>query len=152
MDPSDRKARFYARTMHTPDDPARAALRSALREMSRALIPLHRGLIEATKSDYSFAYSPIDTPAELLRLVQADPFFEWLKPVTTLIVDIDEIVRTDFQNSDVKAIVERAERMFGGDAENKFSSRYVPILQRDVDVAIFHADVRGKIQNLKSKI
>jgi hypothetical protein len=37
---------FYARTMHTPDTPERAALRAALRNVSKALLPLHRRLID----------------------------------------------------------------------------------------------------------
>src|SRR5205085_12267819 len=36
-----RKEDIYARTMHTRDDPERAELRDALRELSRSLIPLH---------------------------------------------------------------------------------------------------------------
>jgi hypothetical protein len=36
------KKEFFARTMHTPDTPERAALRAALREVSKALLPLHR--------------------------------------------------------------------------------------------------------------
>ena len=51
------KKDFYARTMHTPDTPQRAALREALREVSRALIPLHRRLIDATRDDYAFGYN-----------------------------------------------------------------------------------------------
>ena len=45
------KNSFFARTMHTPDSPERAELRGALREISKALIPLHRHLIDAAKSD-----------------------------------------------------------------------------------------------------
>ncbi len=149
MDSNDRKARFFARTMHTPDDPARAAERAALRELSRALIPLHRTLIEATRSDYALAYEPVDSPGELLRLVQSDPFFDWLKPVTSLIVSIDEMTRTDFENAEVDEIVAAAERMFGAAAEESFAARYVPILQRDVDVAIGHAAVRSIIAKLR---
>src|SRR5437764_6595931 len=104
---------FYARTMHTPDTPQRAALRAALREVSKALIPLHRHLIDATRDDYSFAFQPVSAPSQLLNLVTSDPFFAWLKPLTALIVDIDEMVRTDFETADVTAIGERIERLFG---------------------------------------
>ena len=81
------KKTFFARTMHTPDDPARAALRSALRDISKNLLPLHRALINAARDDYAFAFGEEVTPNQLLQLIQADPFFEWLKPVTSLIVE-----------------------------------------------------------------
>ena len=150
MDGNDPKSRFFARTMHTPDDPPRAKLRAALRELSRTLIPLHRRLIEETRADYTFAYGPVGTPAQLLQLVQGDPFFDWLKPITTLIVDIDEMTRTDFERAAAAEVVTRAERMFGPEAAGEFATRYVPLLQRDVDVAIGHAAVRKILTELRA--
>jgi hypothetical protein len=129
--------------MHTPDDPARAELRAALREVSRALIPLHRALINAVRDDYAaFEIGEVTGPSHLLRLVQDDPFFAWLKPITSLIVDIDEMVRVDFSNENVFAIVARLDAMFGATVDAAFAERYVPILQREVDVAVGHAAVR----------
>jgi hypothetical protein len=148
MDLNDKKARFYARTMHTPDDEARAASRAALRETSRVLIPLHRALIEAAKADYSFAYGPVTHPTQLFRLVSEDPFFAWLKPITTLIVEIDEMARRDFEMSEVAAIGGRVESLFANHSESEFASRYLPILQRDVDVAAGHAAVRKAVAAL----
>ena len=150
MDANDPKSRYYARTMHTPDDPARAQLRTSLRELSRALIPLHRRLIEESKLDYAFANGPVESPSKLLQLLQSDPFFEWLKPITALIVDIDEMTRTDFEAGAARDIAERADRLFGSEAETGFASRYVPILQRDVDVAIGHASVRKLITQIRA--
>jgi len=152
MDPSDAKARFYARTMHTPDDAVRARLRDALRELSRALIPLHRHLIEAAKADYVFGYeaAAVGTPSQFLQLLQNDPFFAWLKPITGLIVDIDEMTRTDFERADVDGIVARAERLFGANAESEFTEKYVPMLQNHVDVAIAHAAVRPVLAKLQA--
>jgi hypothetical protein len=148
MGPSDRKARFYARTMHTPDDPARARFRDALRELSRALIPLHRRLIDGAKDDYAFGYQPVSNPSHLLQLLQEDPFFAWLKPVTRLIVDIDEMARTDFERTDVDRIAARAEQLFGATDQNEFTEKYLPILQSDPNVAIGHAAVRQALAKL----
>jgi len=136
------KDAFFARTMHTPDDPERAELRAALREVSRVLIPLHRSLIDAVRDDYAFGYEPVESPTHLLRLVSDHPFFAWLKPITALIVDIDEMVRTDFGAAEVKAITARMDRLFGANVDAEFAERYVPVLQRSVDVAIGHAALR----------
>jgi hypothetical protein len=149
MDSNDPKARFYARTMHTPDDAERAALRQALRDVSKQLLPLHRALIDAAKEDYAFAYAPVESPTRLLQLLQEDPFFEWLKPITSLIVDIDEMVRRDFTRDDANDIVARLDRMFGPTADPAFAERYVPMLQRDLDVAASHAALRRLIGVLR---
>jgi len=143
------KKDFYARTMHTPDTPERAALRLALREVSRALIALHRRLIDATRYDYAFAYAPVESPAQLLQLLNSDPFFEWLKPLTTLIVDVDEMTRTDFEPADAERVAGRLEQLFGASAAAPFADRYLPLLQRDVDVTVGHAALRKAITALR---
>jgi hypothetical protein len=126
---------FYARTMHSPDTPERAALRDALRGLSRALMPLHRHLIDAAKSDYAFAYAPVESASHLLRLLKDDAFFAWLKPLTSIIVEIDEMVRRDFEPPDAIAVAKQASAFLA-------EPQYVAMLQREVDVAGAHAAVR----------
>jgi hypothetical protein len=144
------KEKFFARTMHTPDSPARAELREALRSVSKALLPLHRALINAARDDYAFAYEPV-TPTQLLGLLGDDPFFAWLKPVTAIIVDIDEMARRDFERADVDEVLGRIDRLFGATPDDSFAVQYVPILQRDVDVAIGHAAVRQAVGKVPPK-
>ena len=137
------KNSFYARTMHTPDSPERGRLREGLRETSKALIPLHRHLINAAKSDYAFAYSKDVSATQLVDLLQNDPFFGWLKPLTSVIVDIDEMVRADFEPADVAAILGRIDAILAG-------TQYIDMLQREVDVASAHAGLRAALQRLTS--
>lgn len=145
------KKDFYARTMHTPDDPARARRRTALRETSKALLPLHQALINVAKSDYAEITSMAASPTELVGLLMSDPFFAWLKPVTALIVDIDEMARVDFEASDVATIADRADKLFGASAESEFAEKYIPTLQRDVDVAVAHAALRQAVKKLREQ-
>ncbi len=142
-----KKEDFYARTMHTPDDPPRAALRAALRDTWKQLLPLHRALIDAASEEYKVD-GTVNGPTHLLQLLQEDPFFTWLKPLTSLIVDIDTMSRTDFERTDVDAVVARIERLFGASADADFAARYIPVLQRDVDVAIGHAAIRQILRRL----
>ena len=143
-----KKEDLYARMMHTPDDPARAELRAALRDLWKALMPMHRALIDAARDEYAANVAPVNGPTHLLQLLQEEPFFEWLRPMTSLIVDIDSLSRTDFERTDVDAIVGRVERMFGANADASFSERYLPLLQRDIDVASGHAAVRRIVKRL----
>ncbi len=146
------KEEYLARTMHSPDDPPRAAQRAALRDVSKALLPLHRTLIEGAKEDYGLALEPVNRPAHLLQLLGEDPFFAWLKPVTSLIVDLDEMVRREFVDDDAKAILDRLHHLWGPDADPEFTEHYVPIMQRDVDAAIFHAVAHKTIGALAETI
>lgn len=136
---------FFARTMHTPDSPQRAAVRAALREVSKALIPLHRHLIDAAKADYAFGYAPVQSPGHLLRLIDEDPFFAWLKPLTSIIVEIDEMTRRDFETSDAAGVAERVETFLRAEP-------YLEMLQREVDVAANHAALRQALAQLASTL
>jgi hypothetical protein len=143
-----KKEDLYARMMHTPDDPLRAELRAALRDAWKQLLPLHRALIDAASEEYRASGSVVNGPTHLLQLLQEDPFFDWLKPMTTLIVDIDTMSRTDFERADVDAIAARLEHFFGSNADAGFSARYIPVLQRDIDVAAGHAAMRRLLRRL----
>ena len=136
------KNSFFARTMHTPDTPERARLRDGLREISRTLLPLHRRLIESAKSDYAFAYDANASPSKLVELLQNDPFFAWLKPLTAVIVDIDEMARTDFEPGDADAIIARIDALLA-------EQRYIEMLQNDAEIASDHAALRGALQRVK---
>jgi len=142
------KNSFYARTMHTPDSPERAALRAALRDVSKALLPLHRALIDAAADDYAFGVAPVKR-SQLLQLLKEDPFFAWLTPLTSLIVDIDEMARMDFEPADIAAIADRVDRLFGLKTDEAFAAHYVPMLQRSVDIAVGHAALRKAAARLK---
>jgi hypothetical protein len=143
-----KKEDVYARMMHTPDDPIRAELRSALRDAWKQLMPLHRALIDSATAEYSANVAPPAGPGHLLQLLQEDPFFSWLQPITSLIVEIDTMSRTDFEVADVEQIAARLERFFGTNADPAFAERYIPILQREVDVAIAHAGLRQIVPRL----
>ena len=51
------------------------AIRDALREV-------HRALIDVVRAQYEKEHGPVGGPAELLRLLTEDPFFEWLRPLS----------------------------------------------------------------------
>ena len=144
-----RKEDFYARTMHTPDDPVRAGQRAALRDLWKHLLPLHRALIDAARDEYAASVGPVAGPTHLLQLINDDPFFNWLKPMTGIIVDIDEMSRTDFDRSGLDALVSRVRAVFAAEADAAFVSRYLPLLQRDVDAAIAHAAIRQILARLE---
>ena len=143
-----KKEDLYARMMHTPDDPVRAELRATLRDLWKQLMPMHRALIDAAKEEYAANVGPVTGPTHMLQLLQDDPYFEWLRPMTSLIVDIDSLSRTDFERGDIDALVARLERLFGNAPDAGFSARYVPLLQREIDVAAGHAAIRKLLKRL----
>ena len=106
------------------------AIREALRE-------LHRALIGAARADYERENGPVEGPAQLLRLLTDDPYFEWLRPLSRLIVDLDQ--REDIPKPAVEALLRPT---------SAFGQRYTAALQADPHVAGSHARLRGALQRL----
>ena len=138
--------------MHTPDDPARAETRATLRVIWKQLLPLHRALIDDASAEFRANGGAVSGPTHLLQLLQEDDFFAWLRPMTTLIVDLDSMTRTDFEAEDVTAMIARLESFFGSDAQLAFSERYIPVLQREFDVTVAHAAIRQALAKLKDGV
>jgi hypothetical protein len=150
MKPVDSRARaaFFNRTMHTPDDPERAEKRASFKALSKAMLPLHRALIEATKAEYiETTGNPVEKPAHVLQLLTEDPFFAWLASMTHLIVRIDEMTSGELEPLEVTTILDTARVMFNP-TPDPFSIRYFDLIQRDIDVAVAHPPMREALRKL----
>ena len=70
--------------------PASAQQRQRLEEVRLQLLRLHKAVLDAEKVRYERANGRVDGGLALFHLVSNDPFFAWLRPMTTLIVQFDE--------------------------------------------------------------
>lgn len=116
--------------------------RARLVELAHALRDLHKSLIEVAQATYEKQYGRVAGPGALLRLLLDDPWFAWLRPMSTLIAALDE-------RSDDEAPLEAAEfaerraaveQLLTG--EGPFADAYREVLQREPDVVVEHARVR----------
>ena len=135
------------------DDPSRTsreeqAIRQLLIELHGALLKLHKALLDSEKILYEKNVGPIQSPNHFFQLVTSDPYFAWLRPVSQLIVVIDETLdgKQPLSHLDVDAIMNRAVFLLvpakmGGE----FGDRYVAALQRDPRVVLSHAQVAKRI-------
>ena len=75
--------------MEIPDaELARA--RQRLTELRQILLTLHKALLDSERTSYEIVHGPIASPGAFLQLLIHDNSFQWLRPITTLIVQIDE--------------------------------------------------------------
>ena len=127
-----------------PED-ARQRL-SALREK---LLNLHKALLDSERTSYELSHGAISSPGAFLQLLINDPRFAWLRPVTTLIVQIDEALAAknppstsrDFEQliADTRALLSPSRE------ENGFWKRYSGALQRDPGVAVLHQEMERQL-------
>ncbi|MGH2784002.1 MAG: hypothetical protein ACRDJ1_01940 [Actinomycetota bacterium] len=125
-------------------------LRVQLRTLSRALRDVHRALVEFSRDRYELENGPIEGKAQLLDLLLRDDAFAWLRPMSRLIVTIDQLAgrRPVPSEDEVAAIRARVEAFIEPGAPNSFGSRYCGLLPSEPDVTKHHGVLREAIRDL----
>jgi len=116
--------------------------RERLRALSTRLVRLHRLLLDRERGLYEERHGAI--PArELFGLVLNDAQFAWLRSLSTLIAQIDEVV--DAEETVTAEIVQsafrEAHRLLKSGDPGEFRDRYHAALQDSADIVMAHADV-----------
>ncbi|MET0621832.1 MAG: hypothetical protein ABW250_02520 [Pyrinomonadaceae bacterium] len=121
--------------------PVSAATRGRLGEVRRALLRLHKVLLEAERASYERDRGSVGGSGEFLQLVVNDPWFAWLRPVSELIVRIDELQEPAQEATEQEALAAlgQAAALVRPTDGGEFGSRYREILQRSPDAVLAHA-------------
>ncbi len=118
--------------------------------MATRLTAIHRALIGEATATWAIATgAPPPGPLELFRLLREDPAFAWLQPFTRAIVDLDETASGDFDDASALAACDRLDALMDGIGP-EFSEIYRTVLQRDVEIAAAHGELRGALKNVRS--
>ena len=137
-----------ANELSTLRSPEQEALRRPLLDLHDALIRLHKILLESERAVYEKNVEPIRSPNHFFQLLTSDPWFAWLRPITHLIVAIDETLdeKETLTHASVDAVMRQSVFLLIP-AENggEFGERYVAALQRDPRVVLAHAQAAKHI-------
>jgi len=129
-----------------------AAVRQPLQELRDALLDLHKVLIDSERVVYETNVGPINSPHHFLKLLSSDPWFAWLRPVSQLIVAMDEALdaKEPLTSDSVDALMnESVFLLIPADRGGEFGERYMAALQRDPHVVLAHAQVAKRIGSRK---
>ncbi len=125
-----------------PVDPRRRTVLT-IRE---GLVSLHGALIIAEQATYEAISGPVGSVETLLDLLQHNPWFTWLHPVSDLLVRIDHLLDDDafdITDENVAHLVDEVERLLHPSIEGDgFNRAYYEALQRAPDVVLAHFRVR----------
>ena len=125
-----------------------AAIRQPLQELRDALLDLHKTLIDSERAVYETSVGPINSPHHFLQLLSSDPWFAWLRPVSQLIVAMDEALdaKEPLTSDGVDVLMnESVFLLVPAETGGEFGDRYVAALQRDPHVVLAHAQVAKRI-------
>lgn len=109
-----------------------------------ALLRLHKALLDDERLNYEQAHGRIRSNGEFFRLVIEDEWFDWLRPISQFIVQIDEALssKEPITLDLVNDLLEQTQHLLRP-AENgtRLEQNYYQAIQRDPDIAFLHADL-----------
>lgn len=106
------------------------------------LLDLHKTLLDLTRAEYEREHGAVTSTGALLQLVTQDPAFAWLRPVSQLIVALDD----EDALAEAGGARALAERVFT--PGNVFYDRYVGVLQVDPAIVLAHAETMRAVKAL----
>jgi hypothetical protein len=137
-----------------PVTPEYEAIRRPLLELHDALLQLHKVLLESERAVYETDIELIQSPNHFFQLLTGDPWFAWLRPISQLIVAIDESLdeKEALTNAGVDALMSQSVfLLIPAESGGEFGERYVAALQRDPRVVLAHAEVAKRIGSGKAQ-
>lgn len=138
----DRSMSLQARRGGPPDP-----VRQHLAEVRRALMRLHKSLIDSERVLFEARRGPVSN-TQLLTALLEDPFFQWMRPFSRLMASMDEalfghepVTRESAREfvREVHGLVQPPDRMEAG------ALRYDEARQRDPGVLFAHTEVMRRV-------
>jgi hypothetical protein len=122
---------------------------STIVELAAALRELHHALLESAREEYERTHGPVPGPGQLFHLVVNDPSFAWLRVLSEVMADLDELLDEEHPASadEQAAIRHELDEIFSPAAPRAFWDRCSPLLQQS-DVVIAYARVRSLLARL----
>ncbi len=105
------------------------------------LLELHQRVIKATRATYEAAHGATN-PTAFLHLLTSDPAFEWLKPFTRLVLDLDILLDGKAPLPPERWPEIQARVLALLDREEAFLEHYGELLQTNSEVAGLHTALR----------
>ena len=113
-----------------------------LRDLRGRLLHLHKTLLEMERLDFENMFGRVTT-GELLQLVINHAQFGWLRMISTLVVEIDEMLDgeepatlNDFEN-----LISQTRLLFTSPENEEFKTKYQAALQREPAAVMAHSAV-----------
>ena len=113
-----------------------------LRGLRLRLLHLHKSLLEMERLDFEKMFGRLTT-GELLQLVINHAQFGWLRMISTLVVQIDEILDGEEPASlnDFEDLISQTRLLFTSPGNEEFRTKYQAALQREPAAVMAHSAV-----------
>jgi len=117
--------------------------REQLTRVRTSLLRLHKTLLEFERAGYERERGTIANSYAFLQLVMSDPWFAWLRQLSELIVEMDELLAAKEPPRDATALalVQQANLMLTpSDSGAEFQRKYFAAMQQSPEVVLAHSE------------
>src|SRR5260370_36413772 len=114
-----------------------------LKELRHTLLRLHKTLLDWERAAYERIHGRQSSNA-LLDALLKDPQFAWLRPISQLVVRIDEMLEDEIPpgEKDLEAVLGHVRDLTRpNETGNAYEQRYFTALQQNPDAVFAHRDV-----------
>ena len=129
------------------NDSSPATNQQRLKLFRNNLLKLHKILLESERIRYEQVNGPIKNKGEFFQLVISDDAFDWLRPISKFIVQVDEFwgAKEPPENPEETAaiLLEKGRLMMKPDEHSvtPLAAKYFEAIQADPDVALMNAEI-----------
>ena len=121
------------------------AVRRGLKDLRHGLLRLHKTLLDSEQVTYERIHGRVESAGQLLQLVMGDPWFAWLRPLSHLVIRIDEMLEDEQESTpqDIALVLSEVRGLLTPSEQGEgFERNYYEALQRTPDVVLAHAHVK----------
>lgn len=127
----------------TSEEQLTAATREQLTKVRTVLLRLHKTLLDFEREGYERQRGKIDNSYAFLQLVMNDPWFAWLRQLSELIVEMDELLaaKETPSESPAQALIQQASLLLTpSEAGSEFQKKYFAAMQQSPEVVLAHSE------------
>lgn len=120
-----------------------AETREQLTKVRTALLRVHKTLLDFERAGYERAHGKIGNSYEFLNLVMQNPWFAWLRQLSELIVEMDELLaaKETPNNETGLALIRQASILLSpAESGSEFQRKYFAAIQQSPEVVVAHAE------------
>jgi hypothetical protein len=117
--------------------------RERLTKVRTVLLRIHKTLLDFEREGYERKHGKINNSYEFLQLVMGDPWFGWLRRLSELIVEMDELLAAKEARNESTgvALIQQANLMLTpSEAGAEFQKKYFAAMQESPEVVLAHAE------------
>ncbi|HUS13221.1 MAG TPA: hypothetical protein VMZ30_22310 [Pyrinomonadaceae bacterium] len=120
-----------------------AETRKNLTRVRTVLLRLHKTLLDFEREGYERARGKIGNSYEFLQLVMSDAWFAWLRQLSELIVEMDELLASKEtpKEQTAVALVQQANMLLTpSESGSEFQKKYFAAMQESPEVVLAHSE------------